>query len=305
MLPRRAKDSDTDPSTPEALRAPGVDTDPGLGPGGRAASTNPGLGGPPPPLVTVTPMSVPVQTPVAAGAKKDSVELLLEGMPLQQPPPPPRTTPQTAGQSSAAYHVEHSVRPAHTSPDDMPKVVVERAPQHATVRLDRARLQAVIDQAQAEKAALAQQREQAQQQAAGMPMSLRIAIAIVAGLAVVLANLPLRATDRERRHGGAPPAPASRSRGASCRRCHRCSDPHGSAGGQRAARPGGHGHDEPRRTAAGEHQRRPQAQAAVDGPRGAGGHGRSGRVQDDLPLAAASSTFRATAGPGGRRGRER
>ncbi len=96
--------------------------------------------------------------------------------------------PQTAGQSSAAYHAEHAVRPAHTSPDDMPKVVVERAPQHATVRIDRQRIQAVIDQAQAEKAARAALAAEsiAQPQAQGLPLNLRIAIAIVAGLAVVL-----------------------------------------------------------------------------------------------------------------------
>jgi cytoskeletal protein RodZ len=133
-----------------------------------------------PPPFTPTPVSA------AVGPKKDSVELLLEGMPIQQPQPP-RTTPQTAGQSSASYHAEHAVRPAHTSPDDMPKVLVERAPQHATVRIDRQRIQAVIDQAQAEKAARQLEAENAQHRAVGMPLSLRIAIAIVAGLAVVLA----------------------------------------------------------------------------------------------------------------------
>jgi hypothetical protein len=123
-----------------------------------------------------------VNVAAQAGPKKDSVELLLDGMPTVQPQPP-RTTPQTAGQSSAAYHAEHAVRPAHTSPDDVPKVVVERGPQHQTVRLDRARLQAVIDQAVEVKAR--RQQEQLEPDT-GMPMSLRIAIAIVAGLAVVL-----------------------------------------------------------------------------------------------------------------------
>lgn len=207
MLPRRAKDSDTDPSTPEAIRGPAVDTDPGIGPGGRTAGTDPGLGGPPPPLVRATATPTPVSA--AVGPKKDSVELLLEGMPIQQPPPP-RTTPQTAGQSSAAYHAEHAVRPAHTSPDDMPKVVVERAPQHSTVRIDRQRIQAVIDQAQAEKAAREQQLvEMPLPQAAGMPMSLRIAIAVVAGLAVVLAIFLFARPAAEGATSVEPPLPAA------------------------------------------------------------------------------------------------
>jgi len=119
---------------------------------------------PPIPLAPVAAPATPAPTGTAAavsatapaGPKKDSVELLLDGMPTVQPQPP-RTTPQTAGQSSAAYHAEHAVRPAHTSPDDVPKVVVERPHQHQTVRLDRARLQAVIDQAQTEKAQRQQQ----------------------------------------------------------------------------------------------------------------------------------------------------
>jgi hypothetical protein len=177
VLPRR-KDSDTDPSTPEALRP--ADTDPGLGPA-PALPPPRGPSRPPLPPATAAAVSVAAQT----GPKKDSVELLLDGMPSVQPQQP-RTTPQTAGQSSAAYHAEHAVRPAHTSPDDMPKVVVERGPQHQTVRLDRARLQAVIEQAQEVKARRQQEQLEPLEQDTGMPMSLRIAIAVVAGLAVVL-----------------------------------------------------------------------------------------------------------------------
>jgi hypothetical protein len=123
------------------------------------------------------PTAAAVAAQAPAGPKKDSVELLLEGMPAVQPQAP-RTMPQTAGQSSAAYHAEHTVRPAHTSPDEMPKVVVERAPQRATVRIDRAKLQAVIEQAHAQAPT---------PHDPGLPMSLRVAIALVAGLAVVLA----------------------------------------------------------------------------------------------------------------------
>jgi hypothetical protein len=201
VLPRRAKDSDTDPSTPEALRGPAVDTDPGLGPVAPVTPViaQPGVSKPPPPLPA---RATAVTASASPGPKKDSVELLLEGMPAQQPQPP-RTTPQTAGQSSAAYHVEHAVRPAHTSPDDVPKVVVERAPQHATVRLNRARLQAVIDQAQAEKASQAQ----LSQHGAGMPMSLRIAIAVVAGLAVVLGIFLVARPSADSAATVAPPPP--------------------------------------------------------------------------------------------------
>jgi DNA polymerase-3 subunit gamma/tau len=143
------------------------------------------------------------------GPKKDSVELLLEGMPLEQPPPPPRTMPQTAGQASAAYHAEHAVRPAHTSPDDMPKVVVERPPQRATVRLDRSKLQAVLDQAEADKAAQAAALAAQEQQAASMPLSLRIAIAVVAGLAVVLGIFLIARPSAEGRATVQPPPPVA------------------------------------------------------------------------------------------------
>jgi hypothetical protein len=60
-------------------------------------------------------------------AKKDSVEVLLEGMTTPQPPRT-KTMPQTDGEASAAYHARHDVRAARTSPDDEPKVIVERAP---------------------------------------------------------------------------------------------------------------------------------------------------------------------------------
>ena len=71
MLPRR-KDSDTDPSTPEALRP--ADTDPGLGP---APVLPPPRGPSRPPLPPATAAAVNVAA--QAGPKKDSVELLLDG----------------------------------------------------------------------------------------------------------------------------------------------------------------------------------------------------------------------------------
>ena len=182
VLPRRAKDSDTDPSTPEALRGPGVDTNPGLGPGGRAASTNPGLGGP-----AGAPRHRHAGRDAGPGSRRFE-ERLGRAAPRRDAPaaaPAPAHHPADGGPVVGRLPRRALGAAGPTSPDDMPKVVVERAPQHATVRLDRARLQAVIEQAHAEKTAQAQQLEQAQRQGAGMPMSLRIAIAIVAGLAVV------------------------------------------------------------------------------------------------------------------------
>ena len=211
MLPRRAKDSDTDPSTPEALRLPGEDTDPGVGPPAAMKATQRGLGSgmppssAPPPSPVRSAITVPLGRGVPGdapvGPKKDSVELLLEGMP-DLAPQTPRTMPQTAGQSSAAYHVEHAVRPAHTSPDEVPKVLVERPPQHATVRIDRARVQASMDEA----AAIAAARQAPASE--GLPLSLRIAVAVVAGLAVV-AVMFLVARSSTRSASGDPEAPAS------------------------------------------------------------------------------------------------
>jgi hypothetical protein len=61
----------------------------------------------------------------ATARKKDSVELLLDGMAGPRPDRV-KTMPRTAGDASAAYHAEHAVHAAHTSPDEQPKVVVER-----------------------------------------------------------------------------------------------------------------------------------------------------------------------------------
>jgi hypothetical protein len=139
-------DQDTDPSTPESRRpSAGATTDPGVGPpaqGGKAMG------------VTVPPSSrPPVAGPASASParKKDSVELLLDGIAGPRPDRP-KTTPQTAGQASAAYHAEHAVLAAKTSPDEQPKVLVElpttAPPDPApTVRIDpaaRARARAEV-----------------------------------------------------------------------------------------------------------------------------------------------------------------
>src|ERR1700734_1368497 len=144
----------TDPSTPSALRGraptdptpmpPPVSaytsTEPGVGPGARAETPSTPPGQRTPPMGLVVPAASKVK------ANKNSVELLLEGMQGPQPERP-KTTPQTDGQASASYHAEHGVRPARTSPDEEPKVVVERAPLIPTTRIDRVKLQSAIDHA--------------------------------------------------------------------------------------------------------------------------------------------------------------
>jgi hypothetical protein len=186
VLPRRPSDdqNDTDPSTPGALRGPdGSDlkasTDPGIGPPSRPAMAVLPPIAPPPhhPLGIVVP--VPVNSPV--GPKKDSVELLLDGITNPQPERT-KTTPQTDGQASASYHAEHYVQAARTSPDDEPKVVVDRPPQAATIRLDRGKVQNVIAAADAYNA----RREMEATAVLPQPMAPRVIIALVAGLLVVL-----------------------------------------------------------------------------------------------------------------------
>jgi hypothetical protein len=172
---------DTDPSTPGALRglAP-TDPTPTPMPASAHVSTDPGVGPPSrPPIPPVAPVHrtppmgivVPASSPVKP--KKDSVELLLEGMQGPQPERP-KTMPQTDGQSSASYHAEHMVRPARTSP------VVERPLQAPTKRIDRTRVQAVIDEADA--------RRRAMEATAVLPQQIapRVVVAIVAGVVVVL-----------------------------------------------------------------------------------------------------------------------
>jgi hypothetical protein len=129
---------------------------------------------------------VPASSRVVKG-KKDSVEMLLDGMGGPQPEHP-KTTPMTDGEASAAYHAEHEVRPARTSPDEEPSVVVERAPQTRTTKLDRTMLQGVIDQVDARRLA-------PDTIVDPVPLSIpepsqeiapRVLVAVVSGLMVVL-----------------------------------------------------------------------------------------------------------------------
>ena len=203
------KQQDTDPSTPAALAL--SPTDPTPSPGAAKVSTDPGIGPASQPAVAVTmpmpvrrtpPMGIVVPASSSVKPRKDSVELLLDGMQGPQPERP-KTTPRTDGQASAAYHAEHVVRPARTSPDEEPKVVVERPPQAPTTRIDRARVQAVIEQADAQRRAMEATAVLPQ------PIAPRVIVAVVAGLVVVLGLFVVLklATRGERTDSGAA-APA-------------------------------------------------------------------------------------------------
>lgn len=234
-------DQDTDPSTPGALRglaatdptpnpATHVSTDPGLGPGsqppppgGPPQGAVPGMPGVPlkatqplppmtpmapvpptppvPPAPPVPPMGIIVPAASQVKPRKDSVELLLDGMPGPLPERP-RLTPQTDGESHAAYHARHQVHPSHTNPDDEPKVVVDRPALPQTQKIDRSRVQAVIEEAEA--------RRRAGEATAVLPPQLigpRIVVAVVAGLVVVLALFVVVGLAGKGSGGAAKPEP--------------------------------------------------------------------------------------------------
>jgi hypothetical protein len=132
------RDNDTDPSTPQAMRPaersaggddstgptprPKLSTDPGVGPPSLVASPGRAIRIDVPPPTT---RSAAGPAPPLAQSKKDSVELLLEGMTGPRPDRT-RTTPQSDGQAAAAYHARHGVRAARTEQEREPKVLVER-----------------------------------------------------------------------------------------------------------------------------------------------------------------------------------
>jgi len=181
------EEQSTDPSTPSAMRALAptdptptpppasayTSTQPGVGPESRAETPSTPPGQRTPPMGLVVPAASRVK------AKKNSVELLLEGMQGPQPERP-KTTPQTDGQASASYHAEHGVRPARTSPDDEPKVVVERALLVPTARINRVTVQRAVGQADALR-----QAAEASPAAVPQQMGPRVIAAIVAGVSVV------------------------------------------------------------------------------------------------------------------------
>jgi hypothetical protein len=151
------KEHDTDPSTPSARRPnkmrstsppPPADTDPGLAP--PPMETEPpsaplGIKVPsnrPPPrgadtFETALPVGLATNDDSPKASKKDSVEILLDGM-AELRLDRARTTPQTAGQASASYHAEHQVHASERPPPiaDEPKVLLEQPPT-VTMRLVR------------------------------------------------------------------------------------------------------------------------------------------------------------------------
>ncbi len=154
------------PEAPSASRPPkaGTSTDPGVAPPmharGNASdtdpdprgtpSTDPGVAPPPGPgnaPARRTPLSVPspkgpprVPAPIAAG-KNDSIDTLLEGIAGDQPEKT-KKTPQSRGESAAAYQTEHKLLPGQPTPPPQPSVIVERPPQSPTVRIERAKIDA-------------------------------------------------------------------------------------------------------------------------------------------------------------------
>jgi hypothetical protein len=174
---------DTDPSSPGAIRGGTADTDPvGAAAEARQPNTDPGLGPAAPPLPRAAP---PPVRPAGPAGRQDSVELLLEAMNSPQPERQ-KMTPQSAGEAAASYHAEHPVHPARTSPDEEPKVIVERPLLAPTVRVDRQKLQGVIEAADAKRRAEEAEAEAAAQERVPVSMGPRVLIAAVAGLVVVL-----------------------------------------------------------------------------------------------------------------------
>lgn len=172
------RDFDTDPSTPGALRGATADTDPTGGAAeARKPNTDPGLGPKAPPLPPMPP------APPRPAGKQDSVEMLLDGMNAPQPERQ-KTTPQSAGEAAASYHAEHPVHPARTSPDEEPKVIVERPPLVPTVKVQREQVQAIIEAA--DEMRRAAEAEAAAKTPVPVTMGPKVLIAAVAGLVVVL-----------------------------------------------------------------------------------------------------------------------
>jgi len=148
--------------------------------------------------------------PAASKVKtnKNSVELLLEGMQGPQPERP-KTTPQTDGQASASYHAEHGVRPARTSPDEEPKVVVERAPLIPTTRIDRVRLQSAVDHANTLRRAMEPPVAIPQQMAPRLVAAVVAGMTVVVGLFLVL-RLAMGGREAPRPPVGSPPGTPAR-----------------------------------------------------------------------------------------------
>jgi hypothetical protein len=210
------KEYDTDPSTPAARRVTDEHDEPPpaeprptpvrSSPPLQAArtSTDPGVA---PPAAPRGPSERPMGIVVPAAArdgKKDSVELLLDGMMTTPQPERTKVKPQTDGEASASYHARHDVRAARTSPDDVPSVIVERAVLPPTLHKIR------IDGGEEPPLRSAPARP-APAPTANLPPRLgpRVVMAVVAGaLVVLILVIGLRASFQRGTFGTAP-APTS------------------------------------------------------------------------------------------------
>jgi hypothetical protein len=234
---------DTDPSSPGALRprtsgfAPAsAKTRPATVDATTKPTTDPGLGprppsDPPPPLSNPPPVSrgrfygvvvppasdrsapnpnaitppefAPISRSLAAppSLSKDSVELLLEGMTGPRPDRR-KTTPQSDGEASAAYHAEHGLRPARSSSEPGPKVVVERPVPSAAPSRPRA---LVAAPGRAPGSALGS-REALSTFVPGRVLRRRVAMAILAGVLIVLLSFMALRISEERHAVGPVPA---------------------------------------------------------------------------------------------------
>ena len=231
---------DTDPSSPSALRISGFGLSsaktagaPVEFPSSSKPTTDPGLGprppsDPPPPLTKGRPHGVIVPPPSdrsppnpnaitppefaplgrslgpPPALSKDSVELLLEGMAGPRPDRR-KTMPQSDGEASAAYHAAHRLRPARPASEPGPKVVVERPSQATAVSPERP-VPTVPSRAQA-----AGSREALSTFVPGRVLRRRVAMAILAGVLIVLLSfMGLRLSEGRRAGvGSVPSAPSA------------------------------------------------------------------------------------------------
>ncbi len=223
---------DTDPSTPASRRSQsspagqpasrkGASREPENAKGIRP-TTERGLGGPdsgsgssgpqsfgrpmgvvvPPPSGrgpnAVTPVGVATLSASAALAAsatrpKDSVELLLEGMAGPRPDRT-KTTPQSAGEASAAYHAKHGVHPAQTLSEPGPTVVVER--ERPSSAPPEPKAAPVVKPSQ----------DSVSTEIPPRPLSRRVAMAVLAALLIVLASFVVLDLSSNRQGTGVPSA---------------------------------------------------------------------------------------------------
>jgi hypothetical protein len=128
--------------------------------------------------VGVTALSASAVLAASSTRPKDSVELLLEGMAGPRPDRT-KTTPQSAGEASAAYHAKHGVHPGHTLSEPGPTVVVERElPSSSPLEPKPPIEEAVVKPSQASVSTEIPPR----------PLGRRVATAVLAALLIVLAS---------------------------------------------------------------------------------------------------------------------